>query len=106
MKIGLKKKSNEDPISEQAKNFIELLLRKDPDERIYPSEILKHAFFKDYDYDLIKNKKLQSPLKRLIEENKEDLEAFMDKINSKNNLIKITNKKKRKSTIDLIDNGN
>lgn len=103
--IGLKKKNSEDPISEQAKNFIELLLRKDPDERMYPSEILKHAFFKDYDYEFVKNKKLESPLKKLIEENAEAVESYLDKKKSENNLVKIKNNKRRKSTIDLFDKG-
>ncbi len=95
----------EDPVSEQAKNFIELLLRKDPDERMYPSEILKHSFFKDYDYASVFNKKLESPLKKLIEESKDALGAFLDKKKScDNRLVSVKSKKRRKRTFGLFDN--
>jgi len=80
-------------------------LRKDPDERMYSTEILKHSFFKDYDFEAVKHKKLESPLKLLIEENKESFGLFVENNNSKKDSIDYKNKKKKKNSITIFDNG-
>ena len=48
--------------SDEVKDLLEKMLEKDPKKRIKIQEIKKHPFFRDIDWDLVSNKKMQPPL--------------------------------------------
>lgn len=73
---------------------------------MYPTEILKHAFFKDYDYESIKYKKIDSPFKKLIEENYDEMKKCMENKKEIIDLSKSKSKKKKESNTEKIDQGN
>ncbi len=53
-------------LSDEAKDILNLLLKKDPEDRIEPEQIIYHPFFSRFNYSDYKNKKIESPLKSLI----------------------------------------
>lgn len=55
-------------LSDQAKDILNLLLKKEPDDRIEPDQIIYHPFFSDFKYEDYKSKKLESPLMQLTKE--------------------------------------
>ena len=55
-------------ISKEAKDLLNLLLKKDPQERILPDQLLFHPFFSSFNYDDYLLKKKESPLIRYIKE--------------------------------------
>ncbi len=59
--ISMKKK-----LSDEAKDILNLLLKKDPEQRIEPEQIIYHPFFSNYNYEAFNNKDIESPLKDMI----------------------------------------
>jgi len=53
-------------LSDEAKDILNLLLKKDPEERIEPEQIIYHPFFSRFNYEDYRSKKIESPLKSLI----------------------------------------
>jgi len=55
-------------LSKEAVDLISLLLKKDPEERIQPDELLYHPFFSSYNFDDFLKKKKESPLMKYTKE--------------------------------------
>lgn len=53
-------------LSEEAKDILNLLLKKDPEYRIEPEQIIYQPFFSSFNYADYTSKKIESPLKILI----------------------------------------
>ena len=53
-------------ISDEAKDLINLLLKKSPEKRIESNRILYHPFFENFKFEDYENKILDSPLNNLI----------------------------------------
>lgn len=55
-------------LSDEAKDILNLLLKKDPEDRIEPEQIIYHPFFSNFNYEAYKSKKIESPIKAIIKE--------------------------------------
>ena len=67
-------------LSYKFKNLIRKIMHKDPKKRIGISEIKKHNFFADLDWDLILNKKIKPPVEMVDIREEYDLK---EKVNFK-----------------------
>jgi serine/threonine protein kinase len=80
-------------IPDDAKDLISYLLSKEKDCRIKPEQIIYHPFFRGIDFEMMKNGKLESPLKIFVKnlkiENNMENYNTCEKVIDKNNKVYI-----------------
>ncbi len=67
------------PLSDECKDFISCLLRKNPEDRLGykgPVEVIKHSFFSDIDFSALEKKEIESPITPELTDDIFDLRNF------------------------------